>query len=240
MAKQSGLGDNLYVAGYNVSGDIGSIGSVKGGPALLEVTGIDKSGTERVGGLRDGSMEYTAYFNKAAGQAHDVFSALPTSDDVVTYFRGTTIGNSAACLVAKQIGYDGERGDDGSLTFKVEAQANGYGIEWGEQLTDGVRTDSTGTSGSAYDYGSSTAYGLQAYFQVFSVTGTSVIITVEHSADNVSWSTLATWSGVSALGATRIAATGTVNRYLRVTTAGTFTDAQFAVAAVRNETEVTF
>ena len=38
MAKQTGLGDNCYVSGYDLSGDVGSLGRVGGGPALLEVT----------------------------------------------------------------------------------------------------------------------------------------------------------------------------------------------------------
>jgi hypothetical protein len=35
MAKQSGLGDNLYVAGYDLSGDIGSLETISGRLALL-------------------------------------------------------------------------------------------------------------------------------------------------------------------------------------------------------------
>ena len=30
MAKQSGLGDNFYIGGYNLSGDVGSLGSISG------------------------------------------------------------------------------------------------------------------------------------------------------------------------------------------------------------------
>src|SRR6266536_1609305 len=88
MAKQSGLGDNLYVAGVDVSGDIGSLSSISSNIKPIEVTAIDKSAMERLGGQRDGSLEFTAFFNPSAGQEHSVFSALPTADQVVTYFRG--------------------------------------------------------------------------------------------------------------------------------------------------------
>ena len=38
MAKQGGLGDRLFVGGYNLSGDIGSVQRIAGGPAALDVT----------------------------------------------------------------------------------------------------------------------------------------------------------------------------------------------------------
>jgi hypothetical protein len=76
VGKQTGLGDNCYISGYNLSGDVGSLGRIGGGPALLDVTGIDKSAFERLGGLRDGGVDFSAFFNPAAGQAHPVLSAL--------------------------------------------------------------------------------------------------------------------------------------------------------------------
>jgi hypothetical protein len=83
MAKTGGLGDNFYIAGFNASGDIGQLGAIGGGPAALVVTGIDKSGFERIGGLRDGRIEYNAFFNQRSvqlGGIHDKLAALPTSD----------------------------------------------------------------------------------------------------------------------------------------------------------------
>ena len=166
MAKTSGLGDNLYIAGYDLSGDITALGSIGGGPATLECTSINKSAIERIGGLRDGRMQATAYFNPSTGQAHDRLSNLPTADVILTYCRGTTLGNPAASLVAKQINYDGTRGDDGAFTFTVDAQANGYGIEWGEQLTAGTRTDTEATNGTGVEFGNTSEDYLR-------VTGTS-------------------------------------------------------------------
>jgi len=149
VAKQTGLGDNCYVGGYDLSGDIGSLGSIAGSLATLDVTGIDKSAHERLGGLRDGNIAYNAFFNPAAGQAHPVLSALPTADQMVTYFRGTTLGNPAASMIGKQIDYAGTRAADGSFTFAVTAQANGYGLEWGEQLTPGKFTATSLLTGNA-------------------------------------------------------------------------------------------
>lgn len=245
MAKQSGLGDNLYLSGYDLSGDVGSLSRIGGSVATLDVTGIDKSAYERIGGLRDGSIEFTSYFNDAAGQAHPVLSTLPTTDRVLTYCRGTTLGNPAACLVAKQIDYAPTRADDGALTVAVSAQANGFGLEWGRQLTAGKRTDTAATSpATGIDTTASAAFGLQAYLQVFAFTGTSVTVTIQDSADNSTFAALASPAAFTVVSAAptseRIAVTGTVRRYLRVITTGTFSNAVFSVVAVKNESTVTF
>lgn len=247
MAKSSGLGDNFYLAGYDLSGDIGSIEG-GGGPTPLEVTGIDKSAFERIGGLRDGKLNWSAWFNDAAGQAHPRLSSLPTADVIATYCRGTTLGNPAACLVAKQINYDGKRGNDGSFTLDVEAMANAYGLEWGKQGTAGKRTDTTATNGTGVDFGTgSTSFGLQAYLQVFSFTGTSVTVKIQQSSDNGSGDAFADVTGGAFTAATGItsqriatATNLTVERYLRVVTTGTFSNAVFSVVICRNDTAPAF
>lgn len=180
MAKSSGLGDNFYLSGYDLTTDIGSLGSISGGPALLDVTSIDKSAYERIGGLRNGNLEFMAFFDTAVGASHARLSTLPTADVIATYARGTTLGNPAASMVAKQINYDGTRAADGMFTFAVQAQSNGYGIEWGVQGTAGKRSDTTATNGTSIDLGvPSGSFGLQAYLHVFSFTGTSVTVTLQ-------------------------------------------------------------
>lgn len=238
--KTSGLGDNFYIGGYNISGDIGSLGSISGGPALGEVTDITQSGMSRIGLLRSGQMEASTFFNDATGQEHAALSTLPTADTQVMYFRGTTLGNPAAAMVAKQINYDGTRAADGMLTFAAQTQSNGYGLEWGQSLTAGVRTDTSATNGSSIDTAASLSFGIQAYLQVFSFTGTSCTVTVQDSADNSSFASITGLGAfTAATGRTfeRIASsnTTTVRRYLRVATTGTFSSCAFAVVVVKNE-----
>lgn len=248
MAKQSGLGDALYIAGYDLSGDIGAVNGVGGGPALLDVTGIDKSAFQRIGGLRDGRIDYTSFFNPAVGQAHVRLSPLPTADVILSYYRGTALGGASANLVAKQLNHDGTRADDGAFTFVGNNQGNGYGLEWGTSLTAGKRTDTTATNGSSVDFGTgSTAFGLQAYLHVFAFTGTSVTVKLQESSDNGVGDAFADVTGGAFTAATGItsqriatSASQTVERYLRVVTTGTFTNAIFAVSVNRNEVATSF
>jgi hypothetical protein len=246
--KTSGLGDNLYVSGYNYSGDIGSISAIRGGPTALVVTGIDKSAQERIGGVIDGGIEFSAYFNPAPGRAHPRLAALPTGDQLVTYCRGTTLGNPGAGLVARQINYDPTRGQDGSLTFAISAlSAGGWGLEWGRQATAGVRSDTTATNGASIDDGAATNHGLSAYLHVLAFTGTSVTVKIQESSNDGSPDTWAdvvggSFAAATAVGSQRIATAGdlTVERYLRVVTTGTFSAASIAVLICRNETAPEF
>jgi len=252
MSKSSGLGDNCYISGFNVSGDISSVGTIGGGNAPIDVTDITQSAYERRGGKRTGQFTFTSYFDPT--NIHPVLSALPTADVQVMYFRGT-LGppgpSAAAAILAKQLNYDGTRGDDGSYTFAVEADSNGFGLEWGDALTSGVRTDTTPTSpATGYDFVTvSTSFGWQAYLQVFSITGTSVTVTLQDSADNSSFANFAgggsAFSAVASPGPgvqrlTSPGATDTVRRFVRAITTGTFSNAQFAVVFVRNTTAVVF
>lgn len=237
MAKSSGMGHQLLLSGYVLSNDIQSLSRIGGGPNNpLDFTGIDVSAMERKGGLLDAVIDLTAFFNPAAARAHARLGALPRTEQLVSYLAGTTLGDPAACLLAKQVNYDGTRGQDGSLMFNANNQGgSGYPLEWGEQLTAGVRTDTEATNGSSIDYGASTALGGVGYLHVTAFTGTSVAVTIEDSPDDSAWSTLLTFTAATGITFERIetGATDTVDQYVRAITTGTFSDAQFNVTFVR-------
>jgi hypothetical protein len=243
MAKQSGLGDNFYIGGFDLSGDTNSLSAISQPLAALEFTGIDKSAMERQGGIRDGNMQWTSFMNPATAQAHPTLSALPKGDVLTSYFRGTAIGNQAACMVGKQLNYDPNRGDDGALTIGVQASANAYGLDWGIQLTAGKRTDTAATNGSSFDTAASASFGWQAYLHVFSFTGTDVTVKLQDSADNSNWTDItgAAFTQITAAPTSQrlqsSSATATVRRYVRAVTVttGGVTSVTFAVVLTKNQ-----
>lgn len=307
MAKQSGLGDNFYIAGFDLSGDISSIDKVSGGPAYLDVTPINKFANVRIPGLRDGSLSFTTFWESTStvttpgvpasgtpvvstynfsvlvtvtggtgtqvaingvnqgsfdgtyvlpalgsitltytvvptwswikiGTEHDALNVIPTGDVVCSYLRGTAQGNVAACINAKQTNYDPTRDASGNLTMKVDLVGNSFGLEWGVQLTPGLRADVTGTNGPSLNNGAGTNFGMQAYLQLVELVGSNVDVAIQHSTDNTTFNTLLDFGSKTAIGAFRgsVSNTTTVNQYLRVSTTGTFTYAQFSVVACRN------
>lgn len=250
MAKQTGLGDGFMVGALDFSGDIQSLGSISGGNSPLDMTGINKSAKERQGGIRDGKMDISTFFNPAGLGAgiSPIMQALPTTDVQFLYARGTAIGSPAASLISKQTNYDGTRGDDGSYTFACQALANGFGLEWGELHTAMFRTDSAATNGAGVDGnlfggpGGTTNFGLQAYLHFGAFTGTSCTVKLQESSDNGGGDAFADVVGgaftavTSAFQVQRIATATNlaVERYLRVVTTGTFSNATFVVSVVRN------
>lgn len=248
MTKQGGMGDRLFVAGYNISGDIGSLQRIGGGPAVLGFTDITQSAEARKGGTLQGAIEFNSYFDPATGMSHKRLSPLPTTDVIATYGRGAALGSPAACVVAKQANYDGNRGQDGSFMLASSFLSSAaYPLEWGRQLTAGIRTDTAATNGSSVDFSAAGVDGLQAYLHVFAFTGTSVTVKLQESSNDGGGDAFADVVGGGFTAATGItsqriatAAGLAVERYLRVVTTGTFSDAQFAVTVIRNEIAITY
>jgi hypothetical protein len=249
--KSSGMGDQFWVGGYDLGASTNSLSRIGGGPAPIAMTDITQSAFERKGGLRDGGMEVVSYWNPDAGGSHAAYSPLPTADVVATYAHTTLIGGPSANLVAKQLNYDGDHGQDGSFTLNVQADANGYGLQWAFQATAGKRTDAAATAAAAvtaFDQGSASpgAFGLVMWVHLFSLGSGSPTIKLQESSDNAGDAYAdvvgaTTGALASAPQALRVA-TGAiaVERYLKVVTTGSFTNAVFSVSVYRHRIQTDF
>lgn len=252
MSKTSGLGMSFFIDGYEIPGDVQSF-TVGGGPAVLEFTGIDKYAYERKGGLRDGSMNAVTYFNPGAlalatplvdTGSHYLLRSMPLTDRVITASM-TSPSTDIVSLVAKQGNYDVTRAADAMLTTSISAQCNGFGLEWGDQLTAG-KVSSTGAGAKpSVDFAASTAFGAQAFLHVTAFTGTDATIAVQSSSDNGAGDA---WADVTGLVFDQITTspqaqrkqtsrTTTIERYLRVnvTTSGGFSAMSFVVQVMKNK-----
>jgi len=313
MAKSSGLGDNFYIGGFDLSGDVSSLDTISGPLSPLNVTGIKSFGNERIGGTRDGNLQFTSFFSFSGaavapsfpttttpvsntfpapvvvtissgtitnvsvngstvgttdgtyilpfrgtiavtytgsptwtwtteGREHDILSTLPRTDTIGSYFRGTTLLNPAYCINGKQVNYDPTRDNNANLTLKTEVQGNGFGGEWGKQITAGLRSDTSATTGAFVDDdGAGSTFGAQAYLQLVELAGTSVDVKIRHcTTSGGTYADLIDFGSLTAVGDARGTAAGTVNRFLEVVTSGTFTLATFGVAFMRNPMAVSF
>ena len=77
MAKQSGLGDQFYANGYNFSGDISSVDTISSPMTPLEVTTLGNFAHSRVGGMRDGTISFTSFFDVTGRCRSPSFPAWP-------------------------------------------------------------------------------------------------------------------------------------------------------------------
>lgn len=316
--KVTGLGDNFYVGGYDLSGDVASLDQISMPLGVLDVTGLTQKAFQRLKGMRDGAMSWTNFLNINSpsvvtpgvpasgtpvvstynytvrvtiaagpvtnvvvngvsvgsangtyvipafgtitltytvaptwnwfsfGTEHTILSAFTgnTNDLICSYFQGVTfavssIGQPAASMVSKQTSYDPTRDATGNLSFKVTAQANAFGLEWGVQLTSGMRTDNGPVTGPAIDLGlpNTEAFGAQAYLHIIELVGTNIDVTIQHSTTSGgAYTTLVDFLSQTAIGGYRasVANNVTTNEFVKVVTAGTFTQAVFAVNFIRN------
>ena len=246
MSKTHGMGDQLWIGGTDLGATTNSLTKCSGGPAALDLTDITQSAFDREGGERDGGMTVVSYWDPVT--AHPYYSALPRTDVIATYAHTTAIGGASANLVGKQIGYDGNRGNDGSYLLTVDMTANGYGLQWAFQATAGKRTDASATAAAAVsplDQLTTTpgAFGGVMWAQVFSIGSGTPTIKLQDSTDNITYNdvTGATTGVVTAPSALRVALGSIdVNRYIKVVTTGTFTNLVMAVSFVRHRTAVVF
>lgn len=237
--KSTGMGDSLYVGGYDLSGDTQSF-KISCPINMQDATAINQLAHSRLPLLRDADWSWVNYFDPT--QAHVALSPLTLNDLIAVWFNGATIGNESAGVVAKQINYDPTRAADGSILFALDAKGNGFGMEYAKQLTAGIRTDTVATNGTAQDGLAPSAFGMQAYLQVFAFTGTDVTVKLQDSADNVTFADLAgapftqITSGTPQAQRIAISNSATVRRYVRASTVttGGFTSLQFACAFNRN------
>lgn len=251
MPKKTGIPCHLYVSGYDLSTDIREF-SFRSPLETYDGTDITQSAMERLAGKRDGGMLVSAFFNPAANRAHARFKPLSTGDQLITVTLGTeAIGTHLLQTYSKQLNYDGNRDATGMFTFASDFQSNGFGGEYGQLLTAGIRTDTGAANGASLDLGSASpgAFGAQFHLHVLSFTGTDATIKIQESSDDGVGDAFAdvTGGGFTAVTAgptfQRIA-TGAINveRYLRVvtTTSGGFSSMAFVVTACRNDVAVKF
>jgi hypothetical protein len=314
--KVTGLGDNFYYGGYDLSGDVSSLDQISAPQGTLDATGMTQKAFQRLKGLRDGAMSFTTFMNVnfpavstpgvplttvpvvstfnytvkvtitggtmsnvvingvsvgagagtyilpafgtitltytvaptwnwfSLGTEHTILSTLPSADIIASYFQGVTfsvssIGQPAASMVSKQTSYDPTRDSTGNLSFKVASQANAFGLEWGVQLTSGLRVDNGVVTGPAIDLGTPNPqlFGCQAYLHLIELVGTNIDITIQHATSSGgSYTTLLDFGSQTAIGAFRqfTANNVSVNEFIKVVSAGTFTQAVFGINFIRN------
>ena len=236
MAKQSGLGQQIFVHGYDLSGDVATIDNASSPRGLLDTTALNAPAHERLLGLSDGNIGVSSWFNDASEQEHAAYSGLPTTDRIVMWVFGATRGDVAACLVGKQINYDPSRGSDGSLTFTIDTQADGVALDWCNTLTTGKETHSAAAVSTSRDDGATTGYGLVGILSVTDLDSGTATVSIQQSADNVTFANILSFVAVAAASAPtaqRLPLSGAILRYLRVTTTGTFTNCDFCMVTRR-------
>ena len=242
MAKVNGLNVRLYVEGYDLSGDANALSGLGYTSELLDVTTLDVSARKRIVGIVDSEISIDAWFDNAASRQHAVWTSnsgkQPTADQDVLVPMGSAVGDPCVGLVSKQGTMTTTRAPGSAIAANATFSANGSGAEFGEMLTAHDDTHSSAGSGTVVDSGASSSSGGSGYLQVLSVASGSVTVNLQESTSSGgSYSNFMTFSTVAAAAAPaaeRVTMEGTVQRYIKVTTTGTFSNAKIAVGFSRS------
>jgi len=237
MAKQSGLGVRLYAAGYDLSGDANALNNMGYSQAMLDVTALNNDAVARIAGLSDGTVSVNGWFEQSSD--HAVWTSnsgkLPTADQIVVVGFGTALGDACLGMKAKQASYNVTRAPGSAIATVAEYQGTaGQQLDFGVLLTTGPKqTDASATNSTSVDQTAGTSAGAVGYLQAVSIGSGTATVKIQSSTNNSVWSDLITFTAVTAQTSERVAVTGTVNRYVRVITSGTFTNLVFVVGFAR-------
>lgn len=192
----------------------------------------------------DSAHQYQATTQPAATIAAQGLFADDT--DELQSFAEAGLGTQGCCLLLPD-GYDAVGRDfvavEGTLTnHGTNPQRDDMvdnAVEWMSQVgldigrtLNALTTPLTSAgNGTAVDFLRATARGGAAYLEVLAFTGTSVVVTIEDSADgSTGWATIGTFASVAGAEVEeRIAIAGAVKRYIRFVTTGTFSNLEAVI-----------
>lgn len=195
-----------------------------------ETTTFGSSAKSYITGLRDGTLSLSGLFDGTANAVDQIFAAAlqsATDNNVTVALEGNSVGTLVHMLASQETSYEVTSPVSDVVSVSAEFQADG-GLESGRLLAPAtVISTATTTNGTAVDNTTSSTNGGVAHVHVTANTRNgATTVKVQHSADNVTYADLVTFTsvGASTLTSERVAvASGTtVNRYLRaqITTAG--------------------
>ena len=123
MAVESGIGmtaaiDDGSGATQTITDDITNL-TISMPRASYDITGIGKSGIERLLGLADFSLGLNGLFNDAANQSHAVFKTVPSQS--AEQLRAISVAISGQTVTAETMpdNYALTRAADGAFTWVV-------------------------------------------------------------------------------------------------------------------------
>ena len=133
MTKESGIPIILLVDDHlgdpkDISGDIRTVG-LKTPRGVMDITGLDKSGIERLLLLADGEITLGGVFNDGAGKSHDVFKTVPSTSVVRTV--SYSVSGQTLAMEMLFADYSLDRNASGELVWSVTGQlADGAVPTW--------------------------------------------------------------------------------------------------------------
>ena len=171
-------------------------------------------------GVKNAALTQTGWYDDATNATNQAFSGATSTNRVVCLgYEGNTIGEAMtgfAGTYASKYTRIATRNQlhKATAAYRISG-ASDTGVilhtltqEAGDGNTEGA---------SSVDNTASTAAGAVGYLQVSAITLSgrpNVVMKIRHSADDVTYADLITFTAIAAIGAERATAAGTINRHL--------------------------
>jgi len=171
-------------------------------------------------GTKRAELTQAGYFDNAADSSHHVFNEQQGTSRVVSLgYEGNTLGKNATCYAGAYASKYSRIVSKNQLHRAAATyQITGASDECAIIAPLAARTADGNTQTTPWDNAVLSTNGA-GYLQVNAITLSgrpSVVIKLRHSDDNSTYADLATFAAVSAIGAERVAITGTINRYVAI------------------------
>ena len=169
-------------------------------------------------GRLSGELYQTGWFDDAANSSVAAFVGNETTSQIVTVAPAGSTAGSAMTGFEGAFGSQVERLIEKEGLHKLNVTYNVTGaIEEGKIIEALAVRTATGNSASV-DNSASSASGGSGYLQITAASGTSPTLAavLQHSTDDTTFATLASFTMAGSIGAERVTVSGTVNRYIRV------------------------
>ncbi len=193
----------VYLAGYNVSGDVNAA-AVDYSADAIDVTCLGDDTHVRLGGLKTVTAQVEGYYNGGADKDKVLFDRIGTADVPLTICPQDANEGSRAYFFRTMLASYSPNGSIGdAMTFTVSAEPTNGELVQGVVLLNGTKTV-TG-NGTGQQLGAvSAAQQLFAALHVITVADAGATLTVKVQSDDNSGFTTPTdritFTGVSAIG----------------------------------------
>lgn len=234
----AGPNTKVLVADVDLSTYFNSI-SLPAEVETADTTGFGKLAHCYISTLKDGTLSLGGFWDGAVDAVDEELAAAlgsTTARAVTVGLAGLALGDIAKLMSSLKTSYETSGEVAGVVEISAEAQSAGDGMESGVALHALTAETLTG-NGTAVDGAASSANGGVGHLHVTAASGAvpTLAVKIQHSADNVTFADLITFTGATTRTSQRIEVTGTVNRYVRAvrTIGGSSPSFTYAVAFAR-------
>ena len=226
------------------SGDLTGVDSTSN-VEVLETTTLSDTSKNYIPGLNTGTLVCNGLIDSASAgvansQWQDLYAIRGDSDGVpaIVGLEGLAADKKVWVAQVTETSWSNSSSVAGAVTFTLNLETTGdHGS--GVSLFDPATAQTATATGTVVDNSSSTSTGAVANLCVVAASGTSPTLdaVIQHSSDNVTFSTLVTYTQATGTTSERKTVTTgtTINRYLKVvaTIGGTTPSFKFAVGFAR-------